>query len=174
MGNFKYYTPTKVLFGRGQEEKVGKLAKEFGATKVLVHYGLGSVVKSGLLDLVKAKLDEEGIEHIELGGVVPNPRVSLVREGVELAKKEKIDMVIAVGGGSVIDSAKAICYGALVDFDVWDFYIRKAKPEASLPLGAVLTLSATGSEMSDSSVISNDEGQIKRGINSDLCKLRSA
>ena len=174
MGYFKYYTPTKVLFGKGQEEKVGELVKEFGGTKVLLHFGGGSVVKSGLLDLVKRKLDEQGISYVELGGVVPNPRVALVREGVELAKKEKVDMVLAVGGGSVIDSAKAICYGAMVDFDVWDFYMRKEKPEASLPLGVVLTLAATGSEMSDSSVISNDEGQIKRGINSDLCRPKFA
>ena len=176
MGNFKYYTPTKVEFGKGKEEKVAKLIKEFGGSKVLIHYGKGSVVKSGLLDYVKDRLKEAEIDFVELGGVVPNPRLSLVREGIKMVKDNGVDFVLSVGGGSVIDSSKAICYGVMLpeDVDVWDIYLGKYRPKESLPLGVVLTLSATGSEMSDSSVITNEDGWVKLGANSDLCRPRFA
>ena len=174
MVNFEYYTPTKVVFGKDTEKEVGKLVKACGSTKVLVHFGGGSVKRSGLLDRVLASLDEAGIAHVELGGVVPNPRLSKVREGIELGKAEGVDFLLAVGGGSVIDSLKAIGYGMCYDGDVWDFYEGKAVPAACLPLGCVLTIAAAGSEMSASSVISNEEGWKKRGVNSDLCRARFA
>ena len=174
MNNFKYYAPTHVEFGKGVEEKAGELVRQFGGTKVLIHYGGGSVKRSGLFDRVTASLDKAGIPWVELGGVVPNPRVSKVREGIALCRKEDVDFLLAVGGGSAIDSAKAIGYGLSYDGDVWDFYGRKATPKASFPLGCVLTLAATGSEMSDSSVITNEETGEKRGVNSDLCRCRFA
>lgn len=168
MYNFNYFTPTKVVFGKGTHEQVGKLIKEYKCEKVLLHYGSGSVVKSGLLDKVKAALDAENIAWVELGGVVPNPRLSLVYEGIELAKKEKVDFILAVGGGSVIDSSKAIGYGVCNEGDVWELYDRKKQATACLPLGVVLTMAAAGSEMSNSSVITKEEGWIKRGYSSDL------
>lgn len=170
MYNFNYFTPTKVVFGKDTEEQVGKLVKEHNGKKVLIHYGGGSVIRSGLLERVKKALDEERIPYIELGGAVPNPRLSLVYQGIELAKKEGVDFLLAVGGGSAIDSAKAIGYGVTYDGDVWDFYDYKKEAQASLPLGVVLTLSATGSEMSDSSVITKDDGLIKRGYSNDLSR----
>lgn len=165
-----YYAPTKVVFGKGAEEKVGSLVKEKGGKKVLIHYGGGSVIRTGLLDRVKKALDAEDIEYAVLGGVVPNPRLSKVYEGIELVKKEGIDFILAVGGGSVIDSAKAIGYGCANEGDVWDFYDFKRVPKACMPVGVVLTIAATGSEMSNSSVITKEEGWIKRGCNSDLCR----
>lgn len=174
MRDFQYYTPTKVVFGRNTEEKTGSLAKEAGATKVLLHYGSGSVVRSGLLDRVQASLEKEGIPYVLLGGVVPNPRLSKVYEGVELCRREHVDFILAVGGGSAIDSAKAIGYGALYDGDVWDFYSGKCKAKGCLPIGVVLTLAATGSEMSSSSVITNEEGWLKRGYGSDLGRPKFA
>ncbi len=174
MNDFRYYTPTQVEFGKGAEEKAGELVKKFGGTKVLLHYGGGSAKRSGLLDRVGASLKAAGIPYVELGGVVPNPRISKVREGVELAKREGVDFLLAVGGGSAIDSAKGIAYGLCYDGDVWDLYEKKANPTACAPVGCVLTLAATGSEMSDSSVISNEENGKKRGVNSDLCRCRFA
>lgn len=167
MHNFKYYTPTKVLFGKGTEKQVGILVKEQKCKKVLIHYGTGSVVKTGLLDKVKAALDTENISWVELGGAVPNPRLSLVYEGIALAKKEKVDFILAVGGGSALDSAKAIGYGVYNEGDVWEFYDRKRQADGCLPVGVVLTMAATGSEMSQSSVITKEEGLIKRGYSSD-------
>jgi len=171
-----YYAPTDVRFGKGAEESVGEVLKQYGATKVLVHFGGGSVKRSGLLDLVENKLGESGISYVELGGVVPNPRVSLVRKGIELAKSEGIDFILAVGGGSVLDSAKAIGYGVYGGGDVWDFYCGKRAVEGTLPVGAILTLAATGSEMSDSSVITNDETDpvYKRGVNTDFGRVKFA
>ena len=125
MYNFQYFTPTKVLFGKGMEDKVGELVKQQNCSKVLIHYGMGSVVRSGLLDKVKKALDSENISWVELGGAVPNPRLSLVYEGIELAKREGVDFILAVGGGSAIDSAKAIGYGVANEGDVWEFYDRK-------------------------------------------------
>lgn len=168
MFDFTYYAPTKVFFGRHAEDKVGSVIASYGFKKVLVHYGTSSVRKSGLLDRVLKELDKHDIAYVELGGVVPNPRLSKVREGIELAKKEKVDLLLAVGGGSVIDSAKAIGYGIANDGDVWDFYIKKRSPSACAPVGVILTLSATGSEMSNSSVITNEDGWLKRGCNTDL------
>lgn len=170
MAGFTYYTPTKVVFGKETEMETGALLKTFGATKVLIHYGGGSVKRSGLLDRVKETLSKEKIEYVELGGVVPNPRLSLVYEGVALAKREGVDFILAVGGGSVIDSAKAIGYGIANEGDVWDFYDHKRTADSCAPIGVILTIAATGSEMSDSSVITNEEGWLKRGYNSDLCR----
>lgn len=174
MNNFQYYTPTKVVFGRDTVEQVAALVKEFGGKKVLIHYGGGSVIRTGLLDRVKTILTDAGIDFITLGGVVPNPRLGLVYEGIELCKKEGVDFLLAVGGGSTIDSAKAIGYGVACGGDVWDFYDFKRVPDACLPVGVILTLSATGSEMSDSSVITKEEGLIKRGCNTNYSRPRFA
>ena len=149
MENFNYYTPTKVVFGKNTQALVGQLVKEQNCKKVLVHYGSGSVKKSGLLDAIYQSLDEAGIAYVSLGGVVPNPRLSLVYEGIELCKKENVDFILAVGGGSVIDSGKAIGYGVVNEGDVWDFYEGKRTATACLPIGTVLTIAAAGSEMSD-------------------------
>ena len=171
---FKYYAPTKVLFGRDTELKVAEMIRLFGGTKVLIHYGGGSVIRSGLMKRVTDTLDAAGIAYISLGGAVPNPRLSLVYEGIELCKREGIDFLLAVGGGSAIDSAKAIGYGVYNGGDVWDFYDGKRKAAGCLPLGVILTLSATGSEMSDSSVITKEEGLIKRGYSSDYGRAKFA
>lgn len=174
MFDFKYFAPTKVLFGKNTEDKVAGLIKEFGGTKVLIHYGGGSVVRSGLMDKVTKLLDDAGIKYVKLGGAVPNPRLSLVYEGIELAGKEKVDFLLAVGGGSAIDSAKAIGYGLAGGGDVWDFYSGKRKAEGAVPLGVILTIAATGSEMSDSSVITNEDGLIKKGYSSDYGRPKFA
>lgn len=169
-----YYTPTKVIFGAGAEDKAADMLREFGGSKVLIHFGSGSVRRTGLLDRVEKNLSDAGIEYVELGGVVPNPRVSLVRKGIDLAIREGVDFILAVGGGSVLDSAKAIGYGVYGGGDVWDFYCGKRTIEGTLPVGCILTLSATGSEMSDSSVITNDETDpvFKRGVSSDFGRVR--
>ncbi len=162
MNNFNFYAPTYFAFGKDRESDCGALVSRFGGTKVLIHYGGGSVIKSGLLDRVKASLKEASIEFVELGGVKPNPRSGLVYEGIELCRKEKIDFILAVGGGSVIDSSKAIAAGTVYDGDFWDFY--EGKPvEKALPIGTVLTISAAGSEGSPDSVITKEEGMLKRG-----------
>ena len=174
MVNFEYFTPTKVVFGKNAEEKTGELVKAQGCKKVLVHYGGQSAKKSGLLDRICASLEKEGISYVALGGVVPNPHLSKVHEGIELCKKEGVDFILAVGGGSVIDSGKAIGYGVANEGEVWDFYAKTRIPEACLPVGAVLTIAAAGSEMSDSSVITNEDGWLKRGCNNNLCRCRFA
>ena len=174
MFDFKYYTPTKVVFGKNAEDKVADLVKEFGGKKLLIHYGGGSVIRSGLMQRVTDKLDAAGIKYVKLGGAVPNPHLSLVYEGIELCKKEGVDFLLAVGGGSAIDSAKAIGYGLMNEGDVWDFYDYKRQAKACMPLGVILTLAATGSEMSDSSVITKEEGLVKRGYSSDYCRPRFA
>lgn len=167
MNNFIYETPTKIYFGKDEELKVGKIIKEFGAKKVLIHYGGTSAKKSGLLDRVRKCLDDENISFIELGGVVPNPELSLVRKGIELCIKENVDFILAVGGGSVIDSSKDIANGAAnPDTDVWDFSLKAASPEKTIRKGAILTLAAAGSEMSSSCVITNTQTGEKRGYNS--------
>lgn len=170
MFNFNYYTPTKVVFGKGTEEKVGELVEAAHCRKVLLHYGSGSVLRSGLLGRIKSSLEEKGISYAELGGVVPNPRLSLVYRGIELCKKEQVDFILAVGGGSVIDSAKAIGYGMANEGDVWDFYEHTRQAKGCLPVGVVLTIAAAGSEMSNSSVITKEEGKVKRGYKSDFCR----
>jgi alcohol dehydrogenase YqhD (iron-dependent ADH family) len=172
--NFEYFTPTKVVFGKGSEQQVGALVKEQGCKKVLVHYGGGSVVKSGLLDTVYASLDAAGVAYVSLGGVVPNPRLSKVKEGIALCQKEGVDFLLAVGGGSVIDSAKAIGYGLGSGGDVWDFFDDNRPVTAAVPVGTVLTIAAAGSEMSNSCVITNDDGWLKRGINTELGRCRFA
>ena len=174
MLNFEYYTPTRIVFGKNTEDQVGRLVKEQNCKKVLVHYGSQSAVKSGLLDRIYASLKEASIEYVSLGGVVPNPRISKAREGIELCRKEGVDFILAVGGGSVIDSAKAIGYGVACGGDVWDFYSKKRIPTGCLPIGCVLTIAAAGSEMSNSSVLTNEEGWLKRGCNNDLCRCRFA
>lgn len=164
MNNFIYETPTKVYFGKDEELKTGKIIAGFAPKKVLLHYGGASAEKSGLLERIRKSLEEENIAFVELGGVVPNPQLSLVRKGIELCRREGVDFVLAVGGGSVLDSAKDIANGvANPEVDVWDFSLGKAAPQKTLRKGAVLTLSAAGSEMSNSCVITNEETGDKRG-----------
>ncbi|MCR5789128.1 MAG: iron-containing alcohol dehydrogenase [Lachnospiraceae bacterium] len=162
MDNFTFYSPTFFVFGKETENQAGEYVKRFGGSRVLVHYGGKSAKSSGLLDRVEMSLDKEGISYVSLGGVKPNPRSGLVYEGIELCKKEKVDFILAVGGGSVIDSAKAIAAGVVYDGDFWDFYSGKLIEEA-LPLGTVLTIAAAGSEGSPDSVITKEEGMFKRG-----------
>ncbi len=169
MNNFKFYSPTYFVFGKGEENNTGKYVKRFGGTRVLIHYGGGSVVRSGLLDRVKASLTADGITFVELGGVKPNPRSGLVYEGIELCKREGVDFVLAVGGGSTIDSAKAIAIGALYDGDFWDFYSGKPV-RVALPVATVLTIAAAGSEGSNGSVITKEEGMLKRSAGGDAIR----
>ena len=174
MFNFTYFTPTEVFFGKGTETQAGVLVKKYGGKKVLIHYGSGSVVRSGLLGRVKASLEEQGISYVELGGVVPNPVLSLVYKGIDLAKREGVDFILAVGGGSVIDSAKAIGYGVANEGDVWDLFEHTCTAKACLPVGTILTIAAAGSEMSMSSVITKEEGLKKRAYDDDLSRPRFA
>lgn len=169
MNNFNFYSPTYFVFGKERENEVGTQVKRFGGTRVLIHYGGGSVVKSGLLDRVKASLASENIFFAELGGVMPNPRSGLVYEGVKICKQENIDFILAVGGGSAIDSSKAIALGATYDGDFWDFYLGK-RVEKALPVATILTISAAGSEGSTGSVITHENGMLKRAANSDLLR----
>ena len=162
MKNFTFFSPTYFVFGKDQENAAGKYVKRFGGSKVLIHYGGGSVVRSGLLDRVKASLTAHDIAYVELGGVLPNPRSGLVYKGIELCRKEKVDFILAVGGGSTIDSAKAIAAGVVYEGDFWDFYMGKPVTEA-LPVGTILTIAAAGSEGSPDSVITKEEGMFKRG-----------
>ena len=175
MFGFTYYTPTKVIFGKDTEQQVGSLVQACGGKRVLIHYGGSSAIKSGLIDRVKASLDAAGIYHVELGGVVPNPHLSKVREGIKLARENDIDFLLAVGGGSVIDSSKAIAY-ALADpeNDVWELFLRKRIAVGCLPVGCVLTIAAAGSEMSNSCVITNEQTGEKRSYNDDISRPRFA
>ena len=174
MSNFSYYTPTHVYFGKDTHKQVGDLVRAQGCKKVLIHFGGQSARRSGLLDQIEASLNAANVAHVQLGGVVPNPHLSLVYQGIDLCKKEGVDFILAVGGGSVIDSAKAIGYGMCMDGDVWDLYDHKRKAEGCLPIGVVLTIAASGSEMSNSSVITKEEGGIKRGYNDDICRPKFA
>ncbi len=169
MENFVYYSPTCFVFGKDTENETGKYVKRFGGSKVLIHYGGGSVVRSGLLDRVKKSLNDCGIPFVELGGVKPNPRSGLVYDGIDLCKKESVDFILAVGGGSVIDSSKAIAAGVVYDGDFWDFYQGKRIEEA-LPVGTILTIAAAGSEGSPDSVITKEEGMFKRGASGDAIR----
>lgn len=164
MKDFVFCSPTTFVFGRDAEQKTGDYARQFGLKKALIHYGGGSVLRSGLLDRVKASLDQAGIAWVELGGVQPNPRDSLVYTGIELGRRENVDLILAVGGGSAIDSAKAIAAGIPYDGDFWDFYIGKAQVSSSVPVATVLTIPAAGSEGSPSSVITREDGLLKRGL----------
>ena len=163
-----------MVFGRESEAKLPELIRQYGGTKVLIHYGGGSARRYGLLDKVEQMLHEADIDFVELGGVVPNPLLSKVKEGIGLCCREGVDFILAVGGGSVIDSSKAIAYGVPYEGDVWDFWDGKAVPQVSLPVGVILTIPAAGSEMSSSTVITQDEGMLKRGFNSDLCRCKFA
>lgn len=176
MRNFEYYTPTRIIFGKDTHLQIGTLLSQQNCKKVLLHYGGGSAVQSGLLDEIKHCLEEAGIDYVTLGGVVSNPRLSKVREGIALCKKEGVDFLLAVGGGSVIDSCKAIGYGVANPWtDVWNFFLRTETPRACLPLAAIPTIAASGSEMSGSCVITNEEGWLKRSsTRSDLCRPRFA
>ncbi len=170
MNNFNFYSPTYFVFGKETENQAGKYVKRFNGTRVLIHFGSGSVVKNGLLDRVKTSLTESGIWFTELGGVVPNPRSGLVYQGIDICKKENVDFVLAVGGGSVIDSAKAIALGALYDGDFWDFFSGKQYVKKALPLGTILTLTAAGSEGSSGSVITHENGMLKRATGGDAMR----
>ena len=172
--NFNYFSPTHVYFGKGTHTMAGELCKKEGAKKVLVHYGGQSAIKTGVLKAVSDSLESVGLPYVTLGGVVPNPHLELVYEGIKLCKDENVDFILAIGGGSVIDSAKAIAYGLAYDGDVWDLYMGKAKATACYPVGAVLTISAAGSETSNSSVITYDKEKLKRSYNDNLARPKFA
>ena len=175
MKDFNYYAPTEVVFGEQSEEQVAALVKKYGGTKVLVHYGGKSAERSGLLDKICGLLDEGGVSYVKLGGVVPNPRLSLAKKGIELCRQEGVDFILAVGGGSVIDSAKCIAYGVCMEDDVWDLYLGKvAAPKTMLPVASVLTIPAAGSEMSEASVITNENGDIKVGYSNNMSRPKFA
>lgn len=176
MRSFEYFAPTKVIFGKDSHLQIGDILKKENCHKVLIHYGGKSAVASGLIDEVSGYLTDAGIDFVTLGSVVPNPRLSKVREGIELCKKENVDFILAVGGGSVIDSAKAIGYGVANPWtDVWNFYLKTEVPTACLPIGVIPTIAASGSEMSNSSVITNEDGWLKRGAaKCDLCRPKFA
>ena len=174
MKDFIYHAPTEVVFGKESEEQVAGLVRKYGGHTVLVHYGGGSAKRSGLLDKICGLLEEGGLKIVLLGGVVPNPRLSKVHEGIDLCRMKKVDFILSVGGGSVIDSAKAIAYGVPYKGDVWDFYLGKADAVECLPMGCVLTIPAAGSEMSDGSVITNEDGGVKLGYGTQLCRQKFA
>lgn len=170
MDNFSFNMPTRIVFGRDTETEVGRLVARYGGTRVLVLFGGGSVVRSGLLKRVFASLDRALLDHVELGGVQPNPRASMVYEGISLVKDEKVDFILAVGGGSVIDTAKAIAAGACYNGDFWDFFDGTREPEEALPVGCILTIAASGSEASVDSVITQDETMLKRDASSEVLR----
>ena len=172
--DFQYYTPTKVVFGKGAEAQVGELVKAQNCKKVLIHYGGKSAVKSGLIGRIEAALTDAGVAFVSLGGGQPNPRLSLARKGIELCKAEGVDFILAVGGGSTIDSAKCIAYGVANEGDVWDFYEHTRLATACLPVGVVLTIAAAGSEMSCGSVVTKDAGGVKRAYDDDLSRPKFA
>ena len=174
MVNFTYKNATEIVFGKGTQSQTGELLKRYGGKKALLHYGGGSIKKSGLYDEITKSLEKSGIDYLELGGVRPNPRLSLVREGIALCKKEKIDFVLAVGGGSVIDSAKAIAMGACLEHDVWDLFKVRRPIDKCLPIGVVLTIPAAGSETSASMVITNEDGWLKRSYSHGLVRPQFA
>ena len=171
MKNFTYYAPTRVMFGKGTEEELGKIVSGYGFHKVLIHFGGGSMKRSGLLERLEKSLAAAGVEYVEFGGVQPNPKLSLVREAIQVCVQEQADLVLAVGGGSVIDSAKCVAAGAAEpSVDPWEYLSRVKTVDKSLPVGVVLTIAASGSEMSSSCVITKEEGALKRSFNSDLSR----
>lgn len=174
MFDFSYFTPTEVHFGRSSVSQVGALVRKYGGKKALIHYGGKSALRSGLLGRVKKSLDAVGIDYVELGGVVPNPHISKVYEGITLCKKEGVDFLLAVGGGSVIDSTKAIGYGLANEGDVWELFEHTKTADACLPIGTVLTIAAAGSEMSNSCVITKESSSEKRAYNDDLSRPKFA
>ena len=168
MQNFVFYNPAKIIFGKGMEEKVGEEVSKYSVKKrVLFHYGGGSIKKNGVYDKVVQALKNNGIYFVELGGVVPNPRITKIYEGIQLCKENDLDFILAVGGGSVIDSAKGIAAGVKANGDIWDYYMEHADISEALPIGVVLTIPAAGSESSNGSVVTNEEGAFKRDINSE-------
>jgi alcohol dehydrogenase YqhD (iron-dependent ADH family) len=171
MDNFNFYSPTEFVFGKDRETECGEYVKKYGGSKVLIHYGGGSAERSGLLGRVRESLNKSGISFIELGGVKPNPRDTLVYKGIDLCRSEGVDFILAVGGGSSIDSAKAIAAGVPYDGDFWDFYSGKSI-EKALPIGVVLTIAAAGSEGSGDSVITKEDGMLKRGAGSDVLRSK--
>lgn len=173
MKDFIYYAPTKVFFGKDKHKDIGKIISEYGYDNIMLQYGQGSIKKSGLYDEVMTALSDYGINVVEMGGVEPNPKLSFVRNAVKVARDNNVQMILAVGGGSVLDSCKYTASGALMDCDPWDFPTRKAVVDKALPVGCILTIAAAGSEMSSSAVISNTELNMKRGYNSDFnrCKF---
>ncbi len=172
MDNFNFYSPTEFVFGKGMENDCGEYVKKYGGSRVLIHYGSGSAVRSGLLDRVKASLDKSGIYYVLLGGVKPNPRDTLIYEGIRLCREENVDFILSVGGGSCIDSAKGIALGVPYDGDFWDFYGTGKPVEKALPIGTVLTIAAAGSEGSGASVVTKEDGMLKRDTGSDLLRPR--
>lgn len=170
MDNFTFCSPTNFIFGKETENECGKYVKQYGGSKVLIHYGSGSVVRSGLLDRVKKSLEAAGLAYVELGGVQPNPRDTLIYKGIELCRAEKVDFILSVGGGSCIDSAKGIAVGYYYDGDFWDFYEKKVGVTKALPIGTVLTIAAAGSEGSGASVVTKEDGMLKRDVGSDLLR----
>ena len=168
MINFDYRNSTRVIFGKGSIPQVGALIREYHGTTVLVHYGSGSIKTNNVYSTAIKSLTEAGLNIIELGGVKPNPRLALVHEGIKLCREKKVDFILAIGGGSVIDSSKAIGVGIPYEGDVWDFYMDKAVPKKTLPVATILTLAAAGSETSWSSVITNDDGALKRFLDIDI------
>ena len=174
MKDFVFHTPTEVIFGRNAEDKIASRIQKYGGTKVLLHYGGASAERSGLLPKIREQLAAAGIAFVELGGVVPNPRVSLVRQGIVICREQGIDFILAVGGGSVIDSAKAIGFGTPYEEDVWNLFLGKGTAKSCLPIGSVLTIPAAGSEMSNGCVITNEEGWHKRAYTTELSRCRFA
>ena len=174
MKDLNFYAPTEVVFGKESEKQISQLVRKYGGSKVLLHYGGQSARRSGLLDEVKAQLTASNIPFTELGGVVPNPVLSKVYEGIDIVRRDSLDFILAIGGGSVIDSAKAIGYGVCYDGDVWDFYSGKAQAKSCMPIGCVLTIPAAGSEMSYGCVITNDKTQRKWSYNCDLGRMKFA
>lgn len=162
MRNFEFSLPTKLIFGKGERKRVGEELHAAGATRVLLHFGGGSIIRSGLLDFIHGELEKAGIQWIDLGGVKPNPKLSMVREGIRVCREEHVDYILAVGGGSVIDSAKAIAIGAVNEEDIWQILMTWAQPEHALPIGVVLTLPAAGSESGSGLVITNEETKQKQ------------
>lgn len=174
MRDFSWQVPTQIFFGRDVETTVGEKIRQFGGSRVLLHYGSSFAKKSGLIDRVAGYLKEAGLEFWELGGVKPNPRLGLVYEGIELCRKNRIDFVLAVGGGSVIDSSKAIAMGTVYDGDVWDLFLKKCRPQATLPVGSILTIPAAGSEVSVGTVITNEKTQVKTNVNNGILRPKFA
>ena len=174
MLDFTYYAPTKVYFGRDKENDVGKIISNYGYKTIMMQYGKDSIKRSGLFDRVMQSCAENGITIVEMGGVEPNPKVEFVREAVKLAKEKSVELILAVGGGSVLDSAKATAVGSATDTDIWEFSMRRAVPKAARPVGCILTHSAAGSEMSSSCVITNLKENMKRGFNSEFNRCKFA
>lgn len=168
MRDFTFFAPTKVFFGKGKEKDIGKIVASYGFKKIMLQYGKSSIKANGLYDRIMSALSSEGIEVVELGGVEPNPKLDFIRNAVKVAKEENVELILAVGGGSVIDSSKFTALGAANDFDVWELPMGRKQPTAALPVACVLTLAAAGSEMSASAVMTNMEENLKKGFGSDF------